>query len=349
MKSKVKEAVKKRKLNKKSRGKITPSNIDEHRKKIIKSGKKFKYPTHISMRWILIAATIVFCLAMVIFTFVSYWRLYKVQTTSDFYYTITRILPLPVAEVDGQSARYSDYLRRLRASTHYIEDHENRDLASEEGASELTHIKRANLDEAEKVAFAYKIAKENNLTVSNDEILADINKALVTESGTEISLRAYEMALNNYYGWSLDDYRHIVKDSLTVRKVSFFVDSAARKKIEEAKQKLDVGEDFAKVAKDFSDDKASKEKGGDVGAIALNNMDKDGLIAAASKLQPGHVSGIIEGSNAFYIVKLIEKNDKTIHYSMIRVGLSEFDKRFKKVKEENKITEYIEVKSDQNE
>ena len=52
MVSKIKQTIKKRKLSKKSRGQITESNIGDHREKIIKSGKKFKYPTHISTKYI---------------------------------------------------------------------------------------------------------------------------------------------------------------------------------------------------------------------------------------------------------------------------------------------------------
>jgi parvulin-like peptidyl-prolyl isomerase len=139
----------------------------------------------------------------------------------------------------------------------------------------------------------------------------------------------------------------VVRERLLVRKAAFAVDSAARSKVTNLKNRLNGGEDFAALAAESSDDEISKGNGGDVGTVALDNADDDGLIAAAVALQPGEVSAVIEGVDGFYIIKLVEKNDTTVHYLLIKVSLTEFDKQFQDLKTQSKINEYIEIASEE--
>jgi len=325
---------------------ITSDNIEEHREATLESGRKFKYPLHISMQKILVNAAIIFGIAALLFGTFSWWRLYIVQDVSDFFYTATQIVPIPVASVDGKWVRYGDYMRRLRASVFYLENQENRDFNTEDGRREMDFTRRQNMNEAQKVTFAYKIAAEENLSVSEDEIDANIQATLDSGVGGSISARAYENSLRRYFGWSMNDYRHIVRDRLMVRKAAFAIDTAARTRINEAAQKLSAGSDFGEIAKQFSDDKATSENGGAVGAVSLNSVDQNGLLAAAKGMQIGQISGVIEGIDAFYIIRLTEKTDTAVKYSMIKVDLREFEKRFEQLRTDGLISEFINIKSD---
>ncbi len=57
----------------------------------------------------------------------------------------------------------------------------------------------------------------------------------------------------------------------------------------------------------------------------------------------GQVSAPIQGTDAYYIIKLIAKTDAVVHYSQIKVDLTVFDKKFADVKEAGKIKENIKV------
>jgi hypothetical protein len=347
MKDKIKQVADKIKPGKatdeKPHGPITEGNIEEHREKALESGRKFKYPLHIARHKILINAAIVFAVALVAFVAMSWWMLYRVQDTSDFYYTATRVIPVPVANVDGQDVRYGDYMRRVRASIYYLEKQDNRDLSTEDGQRELEHTRRYNMDESERVALAYKIAGEKKLSISDEAVEVSVQATLDAGAGGSISLRAYENSLRRYFGWSLNDYRHIVRDRLMLRAASFAIDDAAHERANEAKRRLNVGEDFAAVAGEMSDDDVTKTQGGNVGLVSVDNVDRDGLTAAAQAMNIGQISNIIEGMDAFYIIKLNEKTDNTVTYSLIKIALGEFDKRFDQIKSDGKITEYIEI------
>jgi hypothetical protein len=333
--------------DKASKGPIVEANIEEHREQTLKSAKKFKYPMQQAKHKILAGAVAVFVLALVILVTASWWQLYDRQNLGDFYYTATKFVPISVADVDGEPVSYSSYMRRVRASIHYLENQDNRDLSTEDGLRELEHTKRVNMNEAEKVALAGKVAKDRNLTVSDDEIAANIEKTLNSQSGGAISQRAFENSLWRYYGWSMDDYRQITRERLLVRKASFAIDSTARTKAGDLKRQIDSGADFGVMATDNSDDDITKANGGDVGTVALDNSDDDGLIATAKELQPGGVSSVIEGVNAFYIIKLVGKSDSTVHYLMIKISLNAFDKQFQDLKNQGKINEYIEINGEE--
>jgi hypothetical protein len=325
------------------KGTITKANIEDHREKTLESAKKFKYPMQQAKHIILITASVVAVIAAVAFVVISWWQLYTAQTTSNFYYTATKIVPLSVANVDGEPVNYGGYLRRVRASIYYLEDQENRNFETEDGERELVHVKRVNLDEAERAAFGAKIMREAGLTITDGEVQVNINSTLNSQDGGAISERAFENSLWRYYGWSLDDYRQIVRERLTVRKAAFVIDSTAKSKINTIKSQLDSGADFVEVARAESDDEATKPNGGDVGVISINNVDDNGLIDTAKQLEVGQTSGIIDGVDAYYIIKLTGKNDTGIQYSVIRVSLTEFDTQFTSLRDQGKIQEYIEI------
>jgi parvulin-like peptidyl-prolyl isomerase len=84
----------------------------------------------------------------------------------------------------------------------------------------------------------------------------------------------------------------------------------ARTKAEEVLKRVKAGEDFAKLAKEFSTDPGSKEKGGDLGWFGHGQMVPE-FDKAAFALQPGQVSEIVESQFGFHIIKVDEKKTET--------------------------------------
>lgn len=77
-------------------------------------------------------------------------------------------------------------------------------------------------------------------------------------------------------------------------------------------ERLKAGEDFAKVAEEVSDDKASKKKGGDMGAVArddkrLARRGLDEIAKLAFTLKEGEISEPIESKKGYHIVKVTSK------------------------------------------
>ncbi|MCL1876478.1 SurA N-terminal domain-containing protein [Candidatus Saccharibacteria bacterium] len=201
-------------------GRITNDTVAEHREKILAGGRKFKYPFQYSKHKVLINVIV---LTVAVITAFSVWiwaMLYKVQTTHDFFYAVVRVLPVSVANVDGENVQYQDYMRRLRADIYYKEVHEKRDFYTEDGQRELNYLKRKELDGAERVAYAVKIARKNNISVTNKEIDDEIEKSLVDDNGSKMTLTEYEdNMLRKFFGWSMGDYRSRLYGELLRKKV----------------------------------------------------------------------------------------------------------------------------------
>ncbi|WP_104203468.1 SurA N-terminal domain-containing protein [Billgrantia saliphila] len=76
-------------------------------------------------------------------------------------------------------------------------------------------------------------------------------------------------------------------------------------RLEEVRERLAEGEEFADLALEYSDDPSTAEQGGDLGVISRGFFGDD-FDEAAFSLSPGQVSGIIETSNGLHLIQVTE-------------------------------------------
>lgn len=324
---------------------ITNETVAEHREQILAGGRRFKYPVQYSRNKLVINSILVSIVSIVVLGLLAWWQLYLAQNSSKFMYRFTQLLPLPVAQVDGESVPYSDYLKRFRSSIHYLQEQNNLNVNSKDGQKEVQYRKRQELNNAIRDAYVNKLARENKVSVSDKEVTSFITTELAEK---KVSESAYERTvLNNFYDWSMTDYRSVVRAELLKRKLSFAIDTAARDKANRVQAALRAeGADFGAIAKAESDDEQSRASGGDSGSVSVKTFDPNGVVEAVLKLQPGQTTELIYGTDGYYIAKLTSKNDQTVQFQFIKIELKEFEKRLAAVKAAKKIKEFISIKSD---
>lgn len=123
--------------------------------------------------------------------------------------------------------------------------------------------------------------------------------------------------IENYYKAHKEEFK--TPEMVKARHILIKVDSGAsedsRKKAKEKAgailKRVRAGEDFAKLAQEFSDDPGSKDKGGDLGFFAKGRMLPD-FEKAAFALKPGGISDIVETKFGYHIIKVEEKKAEEI-------------------------------------
>ncbi|KLA31045.1 peptidylprolyl isomerase [Bacillus cereus] len=124
-----------------------------------------------------------------------------------------------------------------------------------------------------------------------DDLKTKIKTQIAFEKAVKASVTEKEM--KDYYKPKLKASHILVKDEKTAKEI---------------KEKLNNGEDFAALAKQYSEDPGSKEKGGELPDFGPGEMDSK-FEEAAYKLEAGQVSDPIKSSHGYHIIKLTEKKE----------------------------------------
>jgi len=330
--------------NEDSSSRITTETIAAHRERILAGGRRFKYPVQYARHKLVINAIIITVATLVVLVGVGYQQLYAAQNTSDFMYRVTRVIPVSVASIDGQSVRYSDYLMKYRSSIHYLQEKERVNLKTEDGKRQSDFVKQQAMEDALADAYAMKLAKENDVTVTSAELETFLKQQRGSADG-EVSEVTYDAVILDYYGWSPEEYQHAMKTKLLRQKVSFVVDSQAKNIAESIGSSTKAGNtDLKTLADEASKGSSVQVVFGSPGFVPKTNQD-GGLTAAAVKLQPGQVSGIVKSATGegYYFVKLVESNDTQVNYEYVLIPLTAFNRQLDAVKASKKVSEHINI------
>ncbi|CAN5404806.1 hypothetical protein BH10PAT4_BH10PAT4_1910 [soil metagenome] len=336
-----------RKKDSETSSRITNETVAEHRERILAGGRRFKYPIQYARHRLVINAIVISVAALILLGVVGWWQLYPSQNTSTFVYNVTRVLPLPVASVDGQPVLYGDYLMRYRSAIHNLEQQGDINLNSDDGKRQADYHKEKSMQAAIAGAYGAKLAKQLGIVVTDVEV-DEYVKIQRQSSDGEISQRTYDASILDILGWSPEEYRHVLHDELLRQKVAFAIDDAASKLSDS------VAKQVAASDSNFKDIFASTNALGGIqvtygapGLVPKTNQD-GGLAAAASKLTKGKVSEVIKATttaagDGLYFVKLLDINGTQVSYEFVRIPLDEFNRRLDNLKSTNKISEYITI------
>lgn len=321
--------------------KTEKEKVEERREEILAKGRKFKYP----LQWTrhrIVVNTILITLVVFAMIFVGGWlALYRIGMTNELLFNITKVVPLSVASVDGESVRFSDYLMLYRSSMTSIERQSGSQF-DEESFNELrAEYKRSALTEAEKYAYATKLARELSITVSEEEVATEFDRHLKI-GGVDRSEEGFIKIIQDNFGLDKGEYERMLYLTLLKAKVEMEIDKTANQTAARVETILaENGNDYQAIAEQLGGEIIYEETGG---LVDSKNID-GGRASEAMKLEPGESSGRFVSMNGdgYYFVKLINKTDSEVNFVSIKVPFTEFAKQFEALKTDGKISEYIDL------
>jgi hypothetical protein len=328
-------------LKKKDVKKTEQEKVDERREEVLAQGRKFKYPAQWTKHRIVIN-TILISVVMIALIITGLWlALYKLGMTDDLLFRVTKIVPVPVASVDSENALFSDYIMLYKSSMTSIERQSGSQFDKESLDDLRLKYKRSALTDTESYTYAIKLAKEQGITVSDEDVSNEFNRHLKI-GGIDRSEEAFLKIIDDNFGLDKTEYERMLYLSLIRSAVATKIDSKASELASKVESMLQAnGNDFQAVATELGDQIIYEETGG---LVDSKNID-GGRATEAFKLEPGGSSGKFTSMNGdgYYFVKLINKTDTQVNFASIRIPFTEFKERFDALKEEGKISEYITI------
>ena len=214
---------------------------------------------------------------------------------------------------------------------------------SEEGKQVLTETKGKFLDNMINQKIVNKKAEELSLIKDQNEISTEVDKQVEEMKKNFKDEKEFEDVLKQQH-LTIDIMKKFLKDDIVYKKVydettkdvtvsddevskyyeqnkSMFTEKPnsmnvshivvdTEEKAKDIKAKIDKGEDFAKLAKEFSTEPAAKTSGGDLGEIKYNDQGYDPtFVAAAMTLKEGQVSDPVKTQWGYHIIKVTKLNE----------------------------------------
>jgi len=204
-----------------------------------------------------------------------------------------------------------------KANLKFYQTNEIYNFDSEEGGKMKKVVERQVLQSMIENALIEKIAKENEISISDQEIQENLDMVIENVGDKEI----FTSNLSKMFGWTLEDFKNnIVKNQVTEQKLQEYLsdqgglDQDAINKINDILEKANSGESFDELAKQYSEC-PSGAQGGNLGAFAKLSDDTNNKYPhmvpefeeATFALEPGEISGIVKTQFGYHIIKLEEK------------------------------------------
>ena len=174
-----------------------------------------------------------------------------------------------------------------------------RDLVHEKVLSKKFKVTDEELNkEIENLKEMYGMQYDLAVQQNGEEAIRNMVKLdLLRQKAAMEDVKVTNEELKKYY----DEYKPKVKAS------HILVDD--EKTAKEIKAKLEKGEDFAKLAKEYSKDTGSAQNGGDLGWFGPGKMVEE-FEKAAYALNKGEISEPVKTQFGYHIIKVTDKEEK---------------------------------------
>lgn len=323
---------------------ITNETIAVHREEVLKGARKYIYPLQHSKHRILVITGGLLTVAIVSFLVYCTAGLYRYYQYNTFLYRVTQVVPFPIAHTGKTYISYENYLFELRHYVHYYQDQLSRNFSAPDDRQQLLNFRKQALQDVTNAAYVKILAGQNHLSVSDKEVDARIIQVR-DQNRLGSNDKVFGDVLRDYWGWSVNDFKRSLKEQILVEKVVAQLDTEATGRANAALAQAKSGSDFAELAKQLSEDEASKATDGDFGfAITKSNPNvPPQVIDTIFKLKPGQVSGVINTGKALEIIKVEQVNGDAVTARHIVFGLKDINTYIKPLQDKQPVHYYVKL------
>jgi foldase protein PrsA len=281
----------------------------------------------------------------VVFIIVMAIGIYGYKWEDKFTKSVASVVPYPAAVVNGSWVTYDKYLDQLLILKKYQNEFKKVDFKTDEGKKILDQVEKDAMDRLVEDKIIASQAKKMKVTVDAKEVNEQYDALIKSNGGPE----SFANILKQYYGLTPEQYKKQVYETrLFKQKVSekFAADESlnqdSKNKAEEVLAKAKAGEDFAELAKQYSQD-STASNGGDLGYFSKGKMVPE-FEAAAFALKTDEISGLVKTVYGYHIIKVTDVKDDEIKASHILIKTKDFNLWLEEAKQSAKIKYYINVK-----
>jgi hypothetical protein len=222
------------------------------------------------------------------------------------------------ALVNNQPVSLQEFEAQVALATSALSQQQSFDAQTAEGKAALLQLRRQILDSMIDQVLIEQAAAREGVVVPMEKVDAEMAR-LIGDDAAKFDewLKANEMTRESFKAQlqrqllSAAFQEHIVgslpPEVEQVHARHILVTSEAEAM--DILVKLRAGESFATLAQQFSQDRATKEQGGDLGFFPRGIMPAE-IELVAFALDPGQVSGIVQSDFGYHVIEVLEKAPK---------------------------------------
>lgn len=223
------------------------------------------------------------------------------------------------ALVNGQPITMDEFEKQVaQVEAFFIQ--EGLDLESAEGSERLAQARLQVLEQMIDQELIRQAALGMGVSISESQLESSLQDIIGQSGGRE----AFDQSLQAMSA-TYEDFRQMLLDQLLSEavygEITASISSTAeqaharhilvtsREQAEDAWARLQAGEDFAYLAREYSEDISSRETGGDMGFFPRGVMPPE-VEEVAFGMEVGAVSGMVESQFGFHIIQVLERNER---------------------------------------
>ncbi|MEK7447786.1 MAG: peptidylprolyl isomerase [Patescibacteria group bacterium] len=258
--------------------------------------------------------------------------IYKFGWNDNATMELSRIVPFPAFFVNGTPVTYAKYQDYNKAySTYitefYIKGEKKIDPNSDEAKTILNDAKGRVKELLVKNTIVKSEVKKRKIKYTQKE-LDDSFQEFVKRTGGDEEVKNN---LKKYYGLTVERFKsEFFIDTFLSGKLQNAIqedksmNADAEKKANEVLAKVKAGEDFAELAKKYSED-TTAAKGGDLGSVKKGTLVPEFEDALWKLTTPGQTSELVKTVYGYHIIKLTAINGEERTASHILIKTKDFD------------------------